>query len=188
MFRAGSPLRSREVERLGGTRLQLQRLYERGLLERLTRGVYVSAGVELSAHQSLVEVALRVPRAVFCLLTALKFHNLTTQLPHEVWIALPPRVHRPAFDYPPLSIVTMSGVAFSEGIEEHTSDGVTLRIYSPAKTVVDCFKFRNKIGKDVAIEALRDYRRQFREQRELLRLARMERLTKVMLPYLESIE
>jgi predicted transcriptional regulator of viral defense system len=125
---------------------------------------------------------------VICLLSALRFHGLTTQNPFEVWIAVDQKARRPAVSYPPLRIIHLSGNAFSSGIEEHRIEGINVPVYSPAKTVADCFKFRNKIGTDVALEALRDYQRKYRSgMDELWRYAKLGRVTRVMQPYLEAL-
>ena len=120
------------------------------------RGIYRLPGNHGSEHESLVTIATKVPHAVFCLLTALQFHELTTQLPRQIWIAMPRGSHTPKIDYPPVKMVQFTGDAYSAGIEEVERDGVRLRVYSVAKTVADCFKHRNKIGLDVALEALKD--------------------------------
>jgi predicted transcriptional regulator of viral defense system len=186
--REAGAIRPRELEAQGISRKHLQRLYEQGLLHRSGRGVYVLAEGDFTENQTLLEAAKRVPEGVICLLSALRFHDLTTQNPFEVWIALPPRSWHPRGDYPPLRVVTMSGPAFTEGAEEHPVGGATLRVFSPAKTVADCFKYRNKIGLDVALEALRDYRRKFRGGTdELTRYARICRVERVMRPYLEAL-
>lgn len=180
--------RARELEARGITRAQLQRLVQEGLVLRQSRGVYVAAGRSLTAEHTLVQVAKRVPGAVFCLLTALRFHGLTTQAPAEVWIALPEKARRPRLDYPRLRIARFSGPALTEGIEEHRVEGATIRVYSAAKTVADCFKYRNKIGIDVAVEALRDFSRKYRGgATELARYARICRVARVMQPYLDAI-
>lgn len=189
MVRKLGTVRVQDAAEQGVPRRHIQRLYEQGLLDRPSRGVYVAADAEPSANQSLIEVAARVPGGIFCLLTALRFHDLTTQNPYEVWVALPPRARRPRLDYPPLRIVSFTGAAFTDGIEEHPVGAATLRLYSPAKTVADCFKYRNKIGLDIALEALRDYRRKFRGEGDRLRYyAQVCRVANVMRPYLESIE
>jgi predicted transcriptional regulator of viral defense system len=139
-------------------------------------------------HQTLVEAAVRVPRGTICLLSALRFHDLTTQNPREVWMAVGPKAWRPAGRRPPLRIVHFSGQALESGIEEHRIAGVAVRVYSPAKTVADCFKFRHRIGLDVALEAIRDYRRRYPGgMDELWRCSRVCRVAKVMLPYLEAM-
>ena len=155
---------------------------------RVARGIYVVAGHTLSARHSLAQVAKRVPGAVFCLLTALRFHDLTTQSPFEIWIALPEKARRPRLEYPRLRVARFSGAALTEGIELHEVEGVPLRVYSAAKTVADCFKYRNKVGIDVAVEALRDYSRKHRGgASDLARFARICRVTRVMQPYLDAI-
>ncbi len=139
------------------------------------------------AH-TLAQVAKRVPEAVFCLFTALRFHDLTTQSAAEVWIALPEKARRPRLDYPRLRVARFSGPALTEGVEEHRVEGVVIRVYSAAKTVADCFKYRNKVGIDVAVEALRDFSRKHRGgANELARFARICRVSRVMQPYLDAI-
>jgi predicted transcriptional regulator of viral defense system len=180
--------RPRELEAHGVTRVQLARLVEEGLVLRQARGVYVAARHAPTAGHSLAQVAKRVPEGVFCLLTALRFHGLTTQSPAEVWIALPEKARRPRLDYPRLRVARFSGAALTEGIEDHRVEGVLLRVYSPAKTVADCFKYRNKVGIDVAVEALRDFSRKHRGgATELARFARICRVSRVMQPYLDAI-
>ncbi|HGY92610.1 MAG TPA: transcriptional regulator [Planctomycetes bacterium] len=180
--------RPRDLEAHGITRAQLARLVEEGFVVREARGVYVSARHALTAEHTLAQVATRVPNGVFCLLTALRFHGLTTQSPAEVWVALPEKARRPRLDYPRLRVARFSGAALSEGIEEHRVEGVTIRVYSAAKTVADCFKYRNKIGIDVAVEALRDFSRNHRGgATDLARFARICRVARVMQPYLDAI-
>jgi len=180
--------RPRDLEAHGITRAQLSRLVDEGLVLRQARGVYVAARHALTAEHTLAHVAKRVPEGVFCLLTALRFHGLTTQSPAEVWIALPEKARRPRLDYPRLRVARFSGEALSEGIEEHRVEGVTIRVYSPAKTVADCFKYRNKVGVDVAVEALRDFSRKHRGRAsDLARFARICRVSRVMQPYLDAI-
>jgi predicted transcriptional regulator of viral defense system len=180
--------RPRDLARYGIHRAQLARLVESGVVERLARGVYVLKGHEFSADVAAAIVATRVPTAVSCLLTALRLHNLTTQQPHEVWIALPVKARRPQLDYPRLRVARFSGAALTEGIERRRIEGVEVRLYSAAKTVADCFKYRNKIGIDVAVEALRDYSRRHRGgANALAHFARICRVTRVMQPYLDSL-
>jgi predicted transcriptional regulator of viral defense system len=180
--------RSGELEEIGVSRVHLRRLRERGVVERVARGLYVLPGVVLSEQQSLAEAASVVPGGVICLLSALRFHGLTTQNPFEIWMAVPPKAWRPAREGMKLRLVHMSGTSLSEGIEEHRVSGVTVRVYSAAKTVADCFKFRNKIGIDVAVESLKDYSRKYRGRaNELARFARIDRVAQVMRPYLEAI-
>jgi len=180
--------RPRELEAYGISRAQLARLVSDGFVVRQARGIYAAAPHAPTAAHTLAQVAKRVPRGVFCLLTALRFHGLTTQAAPEVWIALPEKARRPQLATPRLRVARFSGGALTEGIEEHQAEGVTLRIYSAAKTVADCFKYRNKIGVDVAVEALRDFTRKHRGgSRDLHRYARICRVARVMQPYLDSI-
>jgi predicted transcriptional regulator of viral defense system len=177
-----------DLEARGIARAQLYRLVRKGLIERHSRGIYVSRQHSLTAEHALAQVAKRVPGGVFCLLTALRFHGLTTQNPAEVWIALPEKARKPRLDYPRLRVARFSGVALTEGIEMHRLEGVEIRVYSAAKTVADCFKYRNKVGIDVAVEALRDFNRHHRGgATELARFARVCRVTRVMQPYLDAI-
>lgn len=180
--------RPRDLEAHGITRALLSRLVKEGLVRRQSRGVYVAARHAPTAEHTLAHVAKRVPDAVFCLLTALRLHGLTTQSPAEVWVALPEKARRPRLDYPRLRVARFSGDALTEGIEERRVEGVALRVYSAAKTVADCFKYRNKIGIDVAVEALRDFSRTYRGgASDLARYARICRVARVMQPYLDAI-
>jgi len=180
--------RPRDLAVYGITRAQLARLVADDLVLRLGRGIYAAAGHEPTAEHTLAHVAKRVPAAVFCLLTALRFHGLTTQSPAEVWIALAEKARRPRLDYPRLRVARFSGAALTEGIDQHRAEGVTIRVYSPAKTVADCFKYRNKVGIDVAVEALRDFNRKYRGQAtELARFAKICRVARVMQPYLDAL-
>jgi len=181
-------VRPRDVEAAGIHREYLQRLYRNGDLVRVGRGLYALPGTRTSESLSLAEVAKRVPNAVMCLITALQFHNLTTQVAHRVWIAIENRKWGPAFDYPPIEIVRLTGPAFSFGVEKHDVDRTTIKVYSPAKTVADCFKFRNKIGLDVSLEALREtWRSQKATMDELWEAAKVCRVANVMRPYLEAV-
>lgn len=180
--------RARELEARGITRAQLSRLAGEGLVLRPSRGVYVAARHAPTAEHTLAQVAKRVPEGVFCLLTALRLHGLTTQAPAEVWLALSEKARRPRMEYPRLRIARFSGEALTAGVEERRVEGVTLRVYSAAKTVADCFKYRNKIGIDVAVEALRDFSRKHRGgATDLARYARICRVARVMQPYLDAI-
>ncbi|MDB5322808.1 MAG: transcriptional regulator [Phycisphaerales bacterium] len=181
-------LRARDLEPFGIARRVLSEMTEKGMLLRTGRGLYVLAGAEASEHHSLAEAQARVPAGVVCLLSALRFHGLTTQNPWEVWMAVTPASRRPKVDNPPLRIVRFSGKPFTDGIEHHPIDGVPVRVYSPAKTVADCFRYRNKIGIDVAIEALRDvWRRKRATADEISHFAAVCRVTNVMRPYVESL-
>lgn len=165
-----------------------QRLLARGSLTRVGRGLYTLPDASISANRSLAEVTKAVPKGVVCLLSALRFHGLTTQNPREVWLAVESKAWRPRRTPFPVRLVHLSGRALGSGIGAHRIDGVAVRIYSPAKTVADCFKFRNKVGLDVAVEALRDYLARNRGGAdELWRFARICRVTRVIQPYLEAV-
>jgi len=180
--------RSRDLERAGISRTQLRRLKDQGLIERVGRGLYSRVGAVLTERHGLAEAARRVPRGTVCLLSALRFHGLTTQNPFEVWLAIDRKAWRPRAAHPPLRLVYLSGAALREGVEEHDVAGVPVRVFSAAKTVADCFKFRNKIGTDVAVEALREYRRLHPKRLEAVwRFAEVDRVTKVLRPYLEAV-
>ena len=181
-------LRTSHALKLGIHPRILYRLRDTGWLVAVTRGVYRLANLPEPSHPDLLVVARRVPQAVMCLISALSFHGLTTQIPHEVQIALPRGTRYPRLDHPPLRVFLMTGAAYTEGIETHSIEGIPLRVYSPAKTVVDCFKFRNKIGIDVAVEALRLARERKRvTPRALLQYARLCRVERVIRPYLEAL-
>lgn len=188
LVRSQGLIRPCDLTPLGIPRVSLTRAVRRGQLERVGRGLYGVPGREVSAHGSLAEVARRVPKGVVCLLSALRFHNLTTQAPFEIWLAIENKAIAPKLDYPQIRIVRFSGAALTEGVEEHVVDGVTVRVTGVAKTVADCFKYRNKIGLDVALEALRDA---WREKRmtsdDIWRYAKVCRVANVMRPYLESL-
>lgn len=188
MAREKGVLRIKDLRDRGIHPEYARRMCNRGLLERVSRGLYVTADAEFSANIGLAQVAKRVPHGVVCLLSALQFHGIGTQSPYEVWLALDRNVRRPRMEYPPLRIVRFSGKALTEGIETHKIEHVAVRIYSPAKTVADCFKYRNKIGLDVAIEALRDCRDIKKcTNADLWEYAKVCRVTKVMQPYLEAL-
>jgi len=181
-------IRPRDVEEAGIPREYLLRLYRNGDLMRVGRGLYALPGMQGSESLSLAEVSKRVPSAVICLISALQFHNLTTQIAHRVWIAIENRKWEPTFHYPPLEIVRLTGRAFRFGVEEHKVDRVPVYIYSPAKTVADCFKFRNKIGLDVSLEALREtWRSRKATMDELWEASKVCRVANVMRPYLEAV-
>lgn len=181
-------IRPRDVEAAGISRTYLNKLYAEGILDRPSRGLYVLMDDEPGEQRSLVEACRKVPRGVVCLLSALQFHQLTTQAPFEVWMALDRKAQLPRVSYPPLRIVRFSGIALVTSVEEHSVEGVPVRVYSPAKTVADCFKYRNKIGIEVAIEALRDCLKQRKATSDdIWNAAKVCRMTNVMRPYLESI-
>jgi predicted transcriptional regulator of viral defense system len=181
-------IRPRDLAPLGIPRVSLTRAVRRGELERIGRGLYGLPGRPVSTHGSLAEVARRVPKGVVCLLSALRFHGLTTQAPFEVWLAIENKAIAPKLDYPPLRIVRFSGAALTEGVEEHVVDGVMVRVTGVAKTVADCFKYRNKIGLDVALEALREaWHGKCMTSNNLWRYAKVCRVANVMRPYLDSL-
>lgn len=187
LLKAGTA-RSRELVAAGLTRSEISRRVAAGQLTRVARGLYAMPGYQSGEHSSLIEVAKRTPRVVFCLLTALRFHELTTQAPHEVWIAIGNKDHPPRMSYPRLRTVRFAPEALAAGIETHKVDNTQIRVTSIAKTVADCFKFRSKVGLDVALEALREARRDRRVSADdLWRCARVDRVVDVMRPYLEAL-
>lgn len=180
-------LRTQEAVRFGIHPRTLRALHHAGVVEKLSRGLYRLAVLPPLAEPDLVTVALRVPRGVICLVSALAFHELTTQIPHEVSLAIARGAEPPRIEHPPVRIFWFSGRAFTAGVETHSVDGVPVRVYSAAKTVADCFKYRNKLGIDTAVEALRLYlRKKRRSLDELMQHARLCRVERVMRPYLEA--
>lgn len=188
LVRKAGVFRPKDLEAHGIPREYLVRLCRKGLVQRVGRGLYTVVDADLSEHHSLAEASKKIPHGVICLLSALRFHGLTTQAPFEVWIAIDVKARKPKSDGPPLRIVRFSGAALDSGIEDQLIQGVTVRVYIAAKTVADCFKYRNKIGLDVALEALREC---WRERRctmdDLWRYAKICRVSNVMRPYLESL-
>lgn len=181
-------LRARDLARQGIHPQTVSRLVQQGELTRAGRGRYLLSKSEPSENIGLALAAAAAPQAVICLLSALRFHNLGTQAPHEVWIAIERLNTRPRIDYPSVRVTRFSGKAFTSGIERHEIDGIRVKIYSAAKTVADCFKFRNKIGLDVALEALREGLMNKRFTRdELWTAAKACRVTTVIRPYLEVL-
>lgn len=180
--------RSRDLVAAGIPRSQLSRMAAAGQVLRVARGLYALPDYRSGEHGALVTVAKRAPGVLFCLLTALRIHDLTTQAPFEVWIAIGNKDHPPRLDYPPLRTVRFAEVALTAGAEKRRIDGTDVRVTNVAKTVADCFKFRNKIGLDVALEALREARRANKASAdELWRYAKINRVTNVMRPYLEAV-
>lgn len=182
-------IRPRDLDVFDIPRRYLSLLNQRGLLRRIGRGLYELPNADVTEHWTIAQVSKRVPDCVICLISALRFHDLTSQHPHEVWLALE-RTRNPILKVKDLPIRRMrySGLAFSEGIEEHVVSGVTVRVYNVAKTIVDCFKYRNKIGLDVALEALRECRHERRcTNDDLWHYAKICRVTNVMRPYLEAM-
>ena len=181
-------LDSSDLKKHNIPREYLQRLYKRGRLLRSGRGIYVLADMDFTENYSYAEACKRVPRGVVCLLSALRYHNLGTQSPFQVWMAVPASAHRPHVDYPPLRIVRFSGFALCEGIEEHTATEGQFRVYNVPKTVADCFRYRNKIGLDVAQEALYWCWREKRATlNELWHYAQALKITSVMQPYMDDL-
>lgn len=181
-------VRGTELDRLGVHRMYLKRLVDRGLLVQRSRGIYEAAEPRMSEHDSVIEVAVRVPRATLCLLTALRLHQLTTQNPFEVWIMIDRKARKPSMTYPPIRVVRASGFALSRGVKAMRIDGVEINVTTVAKTVADCFKYRSTVGVDVAIEALRDAWRQKKVTVEaIIAAAKIDRVATVMRPYLESL-
>lgn len=181
-------IRPRDLDEYGIPREYLRRLCDKGVLERQARGIYTLQGAEVTEHHSLVQACKRVPKGVVCLLSALQFHGLTTQSPFEIWLSIDRKDRLPKVEGMPLHFVRFSGEALTKGIEQHRVGGVEVHVYSVAKTVADCFKYRNKIGLDVALEALRECRRERRcTMDDLWRYAKVCRVTNVMRPYLESL-
>jgi len=188
LLRAKGMVRARELAQIGVAGETLQQLLRRGALVRIGRGLYVAPDRALTEHDQLAQLAIKHPRVVFCLLTALQIHGLTTQAPHEVWVAISPNARAPQVEYPPLRVVRFSDPDIQ--IEQISLDGVVrIPVTSAAKTVVDCFKFRNKIGLEVALEALKDAWRQKKvSMDDLWESAQLCRMTNVMRPYLECLE
>jgi predicted transcriptional regulator of viral defense system len=188
LFRQNSGiLRTSQAKKLGINEYTLVQMTEAGLLIREARGLYRLADLPPLSNPDLVKVSMRVPDSVICLISALNFHNLTTQIPYRVYIALPRSVKAPRLDYPPLDIVYLSLLPYTTGIEDHNLDGAVVRIYNREKTIADCFKFRNKIGQDIALEALQDYLRlPDRQLNLLLEYASIDRVKNIMRPYLEA--
>ena len=181
-------IRPRDLIAQGLPRVALTRLVRQGLLTRVARGLYARPDRTVSEHGTLAEVARKHPQAIVCLLSALRVHDLTAQSPFEVWLAIPNKARAPKLEYPPLRIMRFSGAALTEGIEDHQVDGVTVRVTNVARTVADCFKFRNKIGLDVAMEALHEAWANKRiSMDELWRYATLCRVANVMRPYMESL-
>ena len=188
LLREKGLLRPRELTDRGIPRSTLQRLLRAGEVERVARGLYALPGHLLSEYQSLLEVSKRVPEGVICLLSALSYHRIGTQLPHEVWVAIGSKARIPIVSQVAVRIVRFSPDALAHGVERHKIGGVELRVTSPAKTVADCFKYRNKVGLDVAVEALREgwLDRRF-QLPSLWEAARVCRVDKVIRPYVEAL-
>jgi predicted transcriptional regulator of viral defense system len=180
--------RPSELPQVPGRQEQLRRLVSRGMLIRVSRGLYTLPNSDITEHFTATQACKRIPDGVICLISALAFHNFTTQLPHQVWMAVRRRSAVPKINDLPIRIVRVSDNAFSAGIQIFRVSGVALRVYSPARTVADCFKFRSAVGVDVAVEALREALRMKRCTRtEIDRFAKICRVSRVMRPYMEAL-
>lgn len=184
----GGIIRTAEAMRNGVHPRTLYTLRDEGLLEQLSRGIYRLAELEPPSNPDLITVTARFPKAVVCLISALDFHHITTQIPHEISIAIKRGTRVPTLDYPPIDVHQFSATSFDTGIETHTIDEVPIQIYAVEKTLVDCFKFRNKIGMDVTVEALQLYkaRNKFKLD-EIIKYAHLCRVESIMKPYLEAL-
>ncbi len=181
-------IRPKDLDEYGIHRKYVHMLHRLGILNRVGRGLYVLAESKPSENRTIAEACKRVPSGVVCLLSALRFHDLTTQSPYEIWMAIDHKARQPKEPAIPIRIVRFSGKALSSGIEQHEVEGVAVRVYNPAKTVADCFKYRNKIGLDVALEALRDcYRSRKCTMDDLWKYGKICRVANIMKPYLESL-
>jgi predicted transcriptional regulator of viral defense system len=188
VFQEATVLRSKDLEARGLSRTAIGEAVASGVLDRVGRGLYALPGADLTEHHSLVQAARRVPTGVVCLLSALRFHDLTSQNPHEVWLAIGPKDRLPAPGNPPLKIVRFGAGHFQLGLEAHEVEGALIKVYSVARTVVDLFRYRNKIGIDVALEALKEGWRERRfTLKEINDIAARCRMARVMKPYLESL-
>jgi predicted transcriptional regulator of viral defense system len=184
----GGQLRMSEALDKGISRYSLYKLRDKGIIESVTRGFYRLADLPSISDPDLVTVSLRYPKSVVCLISALSFYNITTQIPHEVHVAISHKSRKPSLDWPPTRSYKFSDASFSAGITEHNIDGVNVRVYSAEKTLADCFKFRNKVGKDVLLEALKFYKSRMRwDLDKLWEYGKICRVKKIMLPYLEAI-
>lgn len=188
LIRISGVVSTAEVRSHGIHHEYLRQMCGRGEIVRVGRGLYSLPNPDVTINYGLMLATKTVSRGVICLLSALRFHEIGTQAPHEVWIALDRRAARPRIRHPKMRIVRFSGMALTEGIDEHMIEGVQTRIYNPAKTVADCFKYRNKIGLDVALEALREVLRDRKcSIDELWKYAKICRVTNIMRPYIEAI-
>lgn len=188
VFKKNKVMRSAEIFEKGIQPRTLYQMRDEGLLIQEGRGLYRLANEQIWSDPDLAVVSLRIPKGVVCLISALYFHQLTTQIPHEVYVALPKDSEKPRIQYPPIRFFWVSPEPFKAGIEKHTIDNVEVKVYSAAKTIADCFKFRNKTGMDVALEALREGLSQKRcTPEQILRFARINRVERIMLPYIEAL-
>lgn len=188
LAKAQPAVSARELAAAGVSQRTLSRMAARGQLRRVGRGLYAGAEASPSAHQSVIEVTKQAPKAVVCLLSALEIHEVGVQAPFEIWIALPAGTHAPKITSAAVRVTRLSGAAFSQGIETVVLDGAPVRVYCLAKTITDCFKLRSKVGLDVALEALRESWKARKVTMDgLARYAKINRMTNVMRPYVESL-
>lgn len=180
-------LRTSQAIQLGIAPRTLYALYDASLLVKVTRGIYRLAEAEPLSNADLIQVALRIPKGVICLISALSYHNLTTQIPHQVYVALPLDAEKPRLNYPPVRLFWLSKPVYSAGVEEYLMDGTTVSIYNREKTIADCFKYRNKIGLEVALEALKEGLRQGCKIEAIMEYARIDRVEKILRPYMEAL-
>jgi predicted transcriptional regulator of viral defense system len=189
LVRRQGVIRPKNLDAMGVPREYLRRLHAQGMLEHPGRGLYVAADARPTENQTLAEACARVPHGVVCLLSALQFHDLTTQAPFEVWMAIGEKTWLPKVDYPPLRFVRFSHKALTTGVEERPVGGVGVRVFNPAKTIADCFKYRNKIGLGIAVEALRVYWQRRRPHvPTLMQYARVCRVNRIKRPYVEALQ
>ena len=185
---ADGVLRARDAVREGIARTYIQKAVKSGQIERIARGLYTLPGQVIGEHQTLLEATKQVPNSVICLLSALRIHDLTTQNPHEIWICIDRKARKPNIDFPKLRVIRSSKALLFEGVMEMAIGSFSIRVYDPARTVVDCFRYRNKIGLDVAVEALRECVRKRRgNMNEIWKYAKLCRVANIMRPYLEVI-
>ncbi|KXB06709.1 hypothetical protein AKJ54_01175 [candidate division MSBL1 archaeon SCGC-AAA382K21] len=181
-------IRPKDLQEEGLPKKYIYRLYDQGKLEKIDRGLYKLAGKSFSENEMMLSVARKSPDAAFCLLTALRFYEMTTQNPHQIWVAIHHKDKEPSINVP-LKVVRMTGKSLKGGIEKREVDNVPIRVFNPAKTVADCFKFRNKIGLEVALEALREYKsKDMGTMSELWEFAKVDRVQNVIQPYAESMQ
>ena len=188
MARKTGVVRAREIREAGLHPEYLRKLCKSGQLIHTGRGLYVLADGDFTEHHGIAEACKRVPHGIVCLLSALSYYEIGTQNPHQIWMAIDRAMRKPKVDYPPIRIFRFSGPSLKEGIEEKKIEGVSVQVYNPAKTVADCFKYRNKVGIDVAIEALKEcWRSRWCEIGEIVYYAKICRVRNIMQPYMEAI-
>lgn len=184
----GGIIRTREALDSGIHRRTFYGLRDAGVIVSVTRGLYRIAEMEVPAHVNIVDVAKRVPNGVICLLSALSFHELTTQMPHQIWIAVDRKARKPKIEYPPVRVFHFSGASFTEGVETHTIMEQKIQIFNKTKTVIDCFRWKKEVGLDVAIEAAKDYlTHQDSSPSKLMEYARVCNVGRAVQPYLEAL-